>query len=179
MIQSLRAGAGLLTVVLFAGLFGCHAKERPAATPAEEPKPNAYRVYIGTFTGHGSKGIYMMRLANGALSQPELAAEADSPSFLALHPNHRFLYSVNEVDQGAVSAFAIDPASGKLTKLNQQPSAGHGPTHITIDRDGKNILVANYGSGSVALLPVAGDGKLQAPSSIDQHLGQGSDPSRQ
>jgi 6-phosphogluconolactonase len=140
-----------------------------------------YRVYIGTFTGHGSKGIYLMQLdaASGALTQPQLVAEANSPAFLALHPNHQFLYSVNEVDKGTVSAFAIDAPSGKLTPLNQQPSGGHGPTHLTVDATGTNVLVANYNSGSVAVLPIATDGKLGTPSSTDQHKGTGPDRSRQ
>src|SRR6185312_1804256 len=101
---------------------------------------------IGTFTGHGSKGIYLMQMdaASGALTKPQLVAEATSPAFLALHPNHRFLYSVNEVDKGTVSAFAIDASSGKLTLLDKQPSGGHGPTHLTVDATGTNVLVANY-----------------------------------
>ena len=178
MNRPLRLGARLLAVLLFAGISGCQANNHPAAPSAAEPNPAAYLVYIGTFTGHGSKGIYLMRLAGGTLSPPELVAKAESPSFLVLHPSHHFLYTVNEVDQGAVSAFSVDPL-GKLTKLNQQPSAGRGPTHVATDRSGKNVLVANYGSGSVALLPVDEDGKLQPPASIDQHLGKGSDPSRQ
>lgn len=180
MIQSHRAGACLLAMLVCGGICGCQSKDRPAAaTDANPTARHHYRVYIGTFTGHGSKGIYVMNLEDGALSQPELVVEAQSPSFLALHPDGRHMYSVNEVDQGAVTAYAIDPGSGKLTTLNRQPSAGRGPTHIAIDHEGKNVLVANYGSGSVALLPVDPDGKLQPPSSVDQHQGRGADPSRQ
>jgi 6-phosphogluconolactonase len=126
-----------------------------------------------------------MDVASGSLTKPELVAEAPDPSFLALHPNHKFLYSVNEVSkldgkpEGGVSAFSIDAASGKLTFLNRQPSAGGGPTHITLDRDGKNALVANYGTGSVAVLPIDADGKLSPPSSVDQHKGVVADPKRQ
>lgn len=144
-------------------------------------------VYVGTFTWKDSKGIYLMRLdpATGALTRPELVAETASPSFLALHPDHQFLYSVNEVDTfdgkngGGVSAFAIDRASGKLRALNQQPSGGTSPTHITIDNQGRNVLVANYSSGSVVVLPVEDDGKLGPASSMDQHKGRGADPQRQ
>ena len=141
----------------------------------------SYLVYVGTFTQHGSKGIYLTHLdaASGALTQPELVAEAPSPAFLALHPNHRFLYCVNEIDQGSISAFAIEDGSGKLTFLNKQPSAGHAPTHLVVDPQGKNVLAANYNSGSVAVLPIEADGKLSPPSSVDQHKGQGADPSRQ
>src|SRR6266850_1008440 len=91
-------------------------------------------VYFGTYTGAKSKGVYVSRLdfASGALSRPELAAETTSPSFLAVHPNGKFLYSVNEIGDfggkpsGSVSAFAIDRRTGMLTVLNQQPSAGGG-----------------------------------------------------
>jgi 6-phosphogluconolactonase len=151
------------------------------ATPCRAEPGSSYSVYIGTFTQHGSKGIYLMHMdaSSGALTQPELVAEAASPAFLALHPNHHLLYCVNEVDKGAVSSYSIDEQSGKLTLLNQQPSAGHGPTHLVVDPQGKNVLTANYGSGSVAVLPIEPDGKLDAPSSTDQHKGQGADPSRQ
>lgn len=152
-----------------------------ALTSAQAANAPSYWVYIGTFTDHGSKGIYLMRMdaVSGALTEPELAVEADSPAFLALRPDHHFLYSVNEVNTGTVSAFSIDQQSGKLTFLNKQSSAGHGPTHLVVGPQGKNALTANYGSGSVAVLPIEADGKLAAPSSVDQHTGKGADPSRQ
>ena len=169
-------------------LVGCRSSEQPATR--EQPvgrAPGSYHVYVGTFTGKASKGIYLLEMdaASGALSGPELVGEAPSPSYLALHPNFRLLYAVNEVGQldgrpgGAVSAFSIDAASGKLALLNRQPSAGADPTHITIDNAGRNVFVANYGSGSVAVLPVGDDGALSAPSSIHQHRGRGTDPQRQ
>lgn len=164
------------TIALFVSLTWAGSR-----AGAAEQDPPAYRVYVGTFTGKGSKGIYLMRMdaASGSLTQPELAAEANSPAFLALHPSHRFLYSVNEVDKGTVSAFAIDGQSGMLTLLNQQPSGGHGPTHLTVDATGTNVLVANYNNGVDAVLPITADGKLEAPSSIDPHKGAGPDHSRQ
>src|SRR5437867_3678124 len=117
-------------------------------------------VYFGTYTGAKSKGIYVCRFnsATGKLGTPELAAESASPSFLAIHPNKRFLYAVNEASNsqgkptGAVSAFAIEQSTGKLTPLNQQPSSGDGPCHLVVDAPGKHVLVANYGSGSTAVL---------------------------
>src|ERR1051326_5245931 len=125
------------------------------------------RVYVGTYTGNAkSKGIYLFDLdpASGALTSRGVAAEAASPSFLAIRPNHQFLYAVEEGDGGgAVGAFAIDGASGKLTALNQQSSGGSGPCHLVVDKTGKNVLVANYGSGGVAVLPIQPDGRLQPP----------------
>src|SRR5580658_2803440 len=103
------------------------------------------RLFAGTYTGKGSQGIYAARFNSetGKLSDFQLAAETESPSFLALHPNGKFLYAVNEVDQfqgqsaGAVSAFSIDGASGKLALLNQVSSRGGGPCHIAVDRTEK------------------------------------------
>lgn len=145
------------------------------------------RVYFGTYTNELSKGIYSSTLnpATGKLTPAELAAEAKNPSFVAIHPNRKFLYAVSEVEDsqgkrgGGVSAFAIDSASGRLQLLNQQPSMGAGPCHLVVDAAGKNVLVANYGGGSVAVLPVTSDGQLAPPSSSIQHQGSGIDKQRQ
>jgi 6-phosphogluconolactonase len=144
-------------------------------------------VYFGTYTGKKSKGIYVSRLdtATGKLGAAELAVETASPSFLAVDPKNRFLYAVNEVSDfagkktGAVGAFAIDAATGKLTLLNQRSSVGPGPCHLVTDKAGKNVLVANYGGGSVAVLPVGKDGSLAPASSFVQHTGSSVDKSRQ
>lgn len=156
---------------------------------AQGPAPDGSNmlVYIGTYTGPKSKGIYVSRLdmENGTLSEPELAAESTSPSFLAVHPTEKYLYAVNETntftdETGGVSAFAIDRATGKLQALGQQSSEGAGPAHLTIDKGGRNVLVANYGGGSVAVLPInTRDGKLRSGSSFVQHKGHSVNPQRQ
>ena len=136
-------------------------------------------VYFGTYTGEKSKGVYVSRLdlASGALSRPELAGETASPSFLAVHPSQNFLYAINEIGNfqgkasGSVSAFAIDRNTGRLTALNQQPSVGRGPAHLVVDKAGRNVLVANYGGGSVAVVPIGPDGALKPPSAFIQHTG--------
>ena len=141
-------------------------------------------VYVGTYTGAKSKGIYKltMNAETGALSKPELAAETKSPSFLALHPNNKVLYAIAEVNDvngkkgGGVSAFAIDPASGKLTLLNQQTSGGAGPCYVATDPSGKVAMVANYGGGSVESLPIKEDGSLGEPATFVQHTGKGPTP---
>src|SRR5436190_8233475 len=145
------------------------------------------RAYIGTYSGGKSKGIYISKFdgATGKLSAPELAAEAKNPSFLCLHPDRKFLYSVGETDSfegkktGVVSAYRIEESSGKLTLLNQQPSEGTGPCHLALDKSGKCLLVANYGSGSIAALPVEKDGKLGPAETKIQHSGSSINPSRQ
>src|SRR5437867_2602169 len=110
---------------------------------AETPKE--YRVFIGTYTGARSKGIYSSRLnmKTGELTPPELAAETANPTFLTIHPKKSVLYAANEIGKfegkssGGVTAYSIDPASGKLTPLNQQPSGGSGPCHVATDHSGK------------------------------------------
>ena len=141
-------------------------------------------VYFGTYTSgdNGSKGIYRSRLDTdtGQLSTPVLAAEAKNPSFLEIHPNGRFIYAVSESGgAGTVSAYAIDPNTKNLKLLNSQPSGGSGPCHVNIDHAGKNALVANYGSGSASVIPIAGDGKLSKPTGFVQHEGSSINPQRQ
>jgi 6-phosphogluconolactonase len=144
-------------------------------------------VYIGTYTDKGSKGIHRceLDLASGRLTSPALAAEAKSPSFVAIAPNHRFLYAVSEVEEldgkksGGVSGFAIDPRTGDLNLLNQQLSGGAGPCHLVVDRTGKHVLVANYGGGSVSVLPIAASGRLGKATAFVQHKGSGPNPQRQ
>ena len=159
-----------------------------AQAPASQPATGELLVYFGTYTnGPQSRGIYSSRLnlATGQLSAAQLAVESENPSFLAVHPKRDVLYAVSEVgkfdgqNSGAVSAYAIDRQAGTLKLLNRQPSAGSGPAHVTIDAEGKNVLVANYGGGSVAVLPVAADGSLQRPSSTMQHSGSSVNPNRQ
>lgn len=165
---------------LGAWFFGWFAAA-PHATGAEA------LVFFGTYTGGKSRGIYVSRLdsATGRLSQPTLAAEAANPSFLALHPNGRFLYAVGELDKvegrpgGAVSAFALDPVSGALTRLNQASSAGAHPCHLVVDATGRWVLLANYSGGNVAVLPIREDGSVGDPWQIAQHVGSSVNPRRQ
>lgn len=157
---------------------------------AEEPgKPatGSCLVYVGTYTGEKSQGIYAYRLdlATGNCTPLGLVAELKNPSFLAVHPNRKFLYAVSEISDpaqgstGGVTALAIDSASGKLQPLNAQSSQGAGPCHLVVDHTGHSVLVANYGGGSVAALPVGDDGKLSAAASKMQHAGSSVNPDRQ
>jgi len=131
-------------------------------------------VYIGTYTNAKdarveSKGIYVFSLdsTTGKLEPMGLAAEAKSPSFLAIAPSKKFLYCVSEMDGGgAVGSFALDIKTGKLTPLNQESSKGNGPCHVSVDRTGKTALVANYGSGHIASLPIREDGSLGPAASV-------------
>jgi 6-phosphogluconolactonase len=134
-------------------------------------------VYFGTYTSRGedsSKGIYrsVLDLETGRLANPVLVAEARNPSFLEIHPDGKFLYAVSESGgAGSVSAYAIDRGTGGLKLLNQQSSGGAGPCHVSIDHAGRNVLVANYGSGSVSVIPIKSDGRLGEPTGFVQHAG--------
>lgn len=151
------------------------------------PTSQKFLVYVGTYTNHGSKGIYSYRFdsSTGKLASLELAAESEAPSFLAISPSGKFLYAVNELEKyngqptGAVSAFAVHPKTGKLTLLNQLSSRGEDPAHVTPDRTGKYVLVANYTTGSVAVYPILKDGRLGDASSFVQHKGHSINPERQ
>jgi 6-phosphogluconolactonase len=146
-----------------------------------------YLFYVGTYTDHGSKGIYAYRFdsATGESTSLGLAAESTAPSFLAIAPNGQFLYAVNEISQfngqptGAVSAFAIQPKTAKLTLLNQVPSRGEGPAHIALDRSGKYALVSNYDRGSIAVFPLLQDGRLGEATASVQHKGSSVNKERQ
>jgi 6-phosphogluconolactonase len=140
-------------------------------------------LYVGTYTrgDSSSKGIYRLTMdtATGKLSAPTLAAEASNPSFLAVHKNGRFLYAVNEGGTGSeVLAFAIN-ADGSLKLLNKQESKGNGPCHLNIDKTGRFLAVANYGSGSAATFPINPDGTLGNAAAAVQHVGKSVNPSRQ
>ncbi|HJS57231.1 MAG TPA: lactonase family protein [Vicinamibacteria bacterium] len=141
------------------------------------------RVYVGTYTSGESRGIYRLRLdvASGTLTPEGQPTEAVDPSFLAFSPDGTRLYAVNETGQsrhdasGAVSAFAVDRGTGALTFLNKQPSGGAAPCHLSLDRDGRHVLVANYWGGTVAVLPIDNHG-IGPRSALVQHEGEGPHP---
>jgi 6-phosphogluconolactonase len=150
-------------------------------------------VYAGTYTDTKSKGIYFFRLKTENLEVEQnitllplgLAVETENPSFLVVDARRRLVFAVNEVDRyqgkpgGAASAFVVDAATGKLSLINQVSSMGAGPCHVALDRSGRNLLLANYGSGSAALFPVAEDGKIGQASDVVQHSGKSVHPERQ
>jgi 6-phosphogluconolactonase len=156
-------------------------------TAATESPKNKYLLFVGTYTEKESKGVYAYRFdsASSELTPLGVAAETNNPSFLAIDPSRRFLYAVNEVQNykgassGAVSAFAVDQKTGKLSLLNQVPSRGADPCYITFDKTGKYALVANYTGGSVAVFPVQPDGHVGEPSAFVQHRGSSVNKERQ
>jgi len=135
-----------------------------AQTSKKSAAKGQYLVYVGTYTTKtDSKGIYSFQFdaATGKMTALRLAAESPDPSFVAVHPNGKYLYAVNEAGKNSmVSAFALDAQTGKLALLNQLPALGEDPCYISFDRTGKYVFVANYTSGNVVVFPIGADGKL-------------------
>lgn len=148
-----------------------------------------FLVYVGTYTttSGAEDGIYSywLNLRTGELQLASTVKGVSNPSYLAVDPNNHYLYAVNELfgsvdtPSGAVSAYAIDQQSGVLTLLNQQSSMGNGPCHVSVDRTGRWVMVANYGSGNIAIYPVLAGGYLGEAADFIQHVGSSVNPRRQ
>ncbi|HEU4471017.1 MAG TPA: lactonase family protein [Flavisolibacter sp.] len=132
----------------------------------------------GTYTKGTSKGIYVYDFSSkDGSSAPVDSVVSSNPSYLAVSPDQRFVYAVSETGNGMVRAFAFN--NGRLTLLNEQPSNGDSPCYITVDKTGKWVIVGNYSSGSVAVLPVQEGGGLGKAVSVVQHSGKGPNAKRQ
>ncbi len=172
--------------ILAARIAGIVAAVLAGAARAETAGAGA-RIWIGTYTTRGSEGIYSLSMnpQTGELSAPALAAKADNPSFLALHPTRKFLYAVNETGRfegrpvGAVVAFSVDAQAGKLAEMNREGTGGAAPCHLNVDPSGKCLVVANYTDGNAAAFPIAADGRLEKMSQLVKHEGHGANASRQ
>ncbi len=155
--------------------------------------PDTQIVYIGTYTGtepklgQRSQGIYRFRMdaRTGALTPEGVTGGIANPSWLTLHPSGHYLYAGSEVREhgersgGAAAAFAVDPATGDLTVLDDQLTMGAGPCYLSLDPTGRLLMVANYASGSLTVFPVRDDGRLDPPSQVIQHAGSGPVADRQ
>ena len=206
---SLRRGRGAAAVALAVAVgWAAAVAAQPASPPTQRASasllplprspskknlslpssPSFLRLYVGTYTSGASRGIYRVELnaETGAVVEgPVLAAPSKDPSFLALHPNGRVLYAVNETGNfdgrktGAVSAFAVDGRTGNLTLLNQVSSEGADPCHLAVDAGGRNVVVANYTGGSTAVLPLDADGRLRPAARVRRLSGSGPNAARQ
>ena len=144
-------------------------------------------VYIGTYTGGSSEGIYICKLdmSSGQLQQTGIASEVENPSYLTIDAERNRLFAVNELSEfnglpgGGLSAFAIDPSSGDLTLINQQPSYGGAPCYLSTDESGQYLLVANYMGGTISVTPIGEDGSLEQAADVIAHFGSSLIPDRQ
>src|SRR5688572_2770810 len=144
---------------------------------------------VGTYTSgeRKSKGIYLLRFdgRNGGITSHGVVSGVEDPSFLVSDRSRKFVYAVNETleyngkKSGSVSSFSLRTDTGSLTLLNKQPSVGAAPCHLTVSRNGRFVLVANYLGGNVAVLPVNKDGSLAPAVDVEQHVGSGPDKGRQ
>jgi 6-phosphogluconolactonase len=188
-----RISKSWLGVVLL-GLFAAASVGGPRvlAAPAKGMAAvNSYFVYVGTYTGPTSKGIYGFRFdpKTGQFTSTGLVAELANPSWLVTDPQHRFLYAATEMGpergaddykkNGSISSYSINPKTGALTFLNKVDAGGGGSCHLVVDRTGKTLFVANYGSGNVASFPIKADGSIGERTGFDQHAGSSINPARQ
>lgn len=176
-------GFSLRAILLLAAAVAMNLGLAQMSQAADQDGP--ITLYVGTYASGTSEGIYRLKLdrKTGELTKAGATSGVKNPSFLAIHPSGRYLYCVCEVDDfgknaGGVSAFEIDK-SGELKLLNQQSSEGAGPCHLVVDKTGKNVLAANYGGGSVCVLPIGNDGRLGKATAFVQHKGSSVDKRRQ
>jgi 6-phosphogluconolactonase len=169
-------------VVTLSGLCG----ETTAQTTKFRQEAKNYFMYVGGYSSPTSKGIYGYRYdANSASFTPlVLSAAVHNPSWIVTDPQHRTLYAVSEIgnagnENAYISSFSIDAKTGSLTFLNKMDSGGGGACHLVVDKTGKILFVANYGSGSVASFEILPDGSIGKQTGFDQHAGSGIDRVRQ
>lgn len=168
----------LIYCLFVTGAFGLFAQSLP--------EHHVY-VYIGGHESGPGRGISLATFdtITGVLSKPELVIESEAPSYLQIAANKNYLYACNSLekfqgkDEGALSAFKIDRASGHLSLVNQQPSGGVNPCHVSIDGTGHFLFAANYNSGSVIVRRILPDGSIGEETGFDQHSGKGINPERQ
>jgi 6-phosphogluconolactonase len=164
------------------GAVAASALTRPVAA-AESTKTLAY---FGTYTQGKSQGVYVAEFdtATGKLGEAKLAAKVSQPSFVAIHPSGKYVYTCNETDNfngekaGGLTAYAVQ-ADGTLQELNQKSSIDAGPCHLVVDKAGKNVLAANYGGGSVCAYSLKENGELKDKTAFIQHQGTSVDKGRQ
>ena len=132
---------------------------------------------IGTYTSEKSEGMYVYKFNTETGENSFVSAvKTSNPSYLAVSPNQKYVYAVNEnadstrfTVTGHVAAFSFDKNTGKLNFINKQESGGKHPCYVSVDKTGKWVIVGNYSSGSLAVLPVKSNGSLDSAIQVIQH----------
>jgi 6-phosphogluconolactonase len=166
------------------GAAGFLASHRLAAGLRVRTAPDSARLFVGTYTGGKSEGIYRCTfdLDSGSLTFESVIKGVTNPSYLAIDRNRGRLFCVNETARfqdapgGSVSAFALNPETGDVRLLNIQPTLGADPCYLSADPGGRYVLVANYSGGSLTVLPVKNDGSLGKATDVVQHKGSSVKP---
>ncbi len=165
------AGMLLLGIIPF-GFVAC--------SPGDQTAGKTLTLLVGAYTeagpAHGLPGegiyLYTFDTTNGKLSPVSSRNGIRNPSYLAVHPNRSWVYAVSETnDDAKIYAFRLDATGKNLDLINAVPAEGKGPCHISLDRTGRFLFVANWGSGSVAMLPIDRTGALKNATAVDQHSG--------
>lgn len=157
------------------------------AAPAAQASSSLERlVYVGTQADKDGQGVFAARLntRNGQLSPIGVAATLVRPTWLVAHPGRPMLYALGETgygpgEQGEIHALEADPKTGALTRVSTVASGGGGPAHMALDESAGGLLVAHYGTGHVAALPVRNDGGLKPAASVQANTGSGPSPQQQ
>lgn len=153
-----------------------------AQKTSKKPMNSDFHLLVGTYTTGKSEGIYVYKfnVKTGEFAQENIAKGLKNPGFLTISPDAKYVYSVGEIEGGgAVYSFDFDKKTGILTQLNTQSARGDNPCHLSIDKTGKWVIVGNYSSGSLSVLPVEADGSLGKATQTIQHQGRGPNESRQ
>jgi 6-phosphogluconolactonase len=156
-------------------------------TVAQTKKPPKEILYVGTYSVRDSKGIYAYTFnrVKNSLTLIQEVPSLESPSFVTVHPSKKFLYSVNRgkadvADQGgSVSAYGIDPSTGRLSGLNHKSSYGEGPCYVEVDKTGKYVFVSHYGEGNITVLSLFKDGQIGSVSDSKKYTGNSINAERQ
>ncbi|MGD0089702.1 MAG: lactonase family protein [Planctomycetota bacterium] len=154
-----RPATSAVLVFLLGFAAHCAGGETPAKT-AEGHMSNPF-VYVSGYDETIS--CFVLDLATGTLQPASTSSGGKNPTYLAWHPSRKYMYAANEGQPGRVTAFAISPNDGALTKLNEASSAGNGPCHVSVHPSGKWVFVANYGSGTIGVLAVQPNGGVAEP----------------
>lgn len=138
-------------------------------------------VFVGTFSSGSDDNLFSYRVNSetGELTLLSTTQAGENPSFLAVHPSTAYLYVINEVANGEITAYSINRQTGTLSLLNRQTSGDAGPCYCSVDATGSCVMVAHYVGGSVSVLPIRSDGRLDGPTAVIEHEGSSVDPERQ
>lgn len=139
----------------------------------KKPLPSTFDLVIGTYTTGSSKGIYVYRFYEdkGRVAYLSEIDDVKNPSYVTASADNKFLYAVNEGPEGEVSSFTFNANTGKMVLINKQPTQGADPCHILEDKEQRNLFVANYSSGSLAVFPVNNDGSIAPLSQLIKDQG--------
>jgi 6-phosphogluconolactonase len=158
-----------------------------ACAQSKTAPPKKEILYVGTYSVRGSQGIYAFTFnrAKRSLTLLQAVPSLESPSFITIHPSQKYLYSVNrgkaDINDhgGSLSAYGIDPVTGRLSGLMNRSSYGDGPCYVDIDKTGKYVFISHYGEGNITVLSLFEDGMIGNVSDAKKYVGNSINTERQ